>query len=174
MSASKNKVVVTSEQESEARECFAMFDSDNDGFILKKEVPMLFMSLGKNPTQKEINTLMAKHKSRRKDRVSVDEFIYLLKQGIGGSGEPGGEMMEGLKIYDDMMSSKPGTGTITEGELRHIMAKFGDQARTVYFILSGEVRVVMPPKLLMSSIGGHAEWRARARARRDGHLRARA
>ena len=56
MSASKNKVVVTSEQESEARECFAMFDSDNDGFILKKEVPMLFMSLGKNPTQKEINT----------------------------------------------------------------------------------------------------------------------
>ena len=127
MSASKNKVVVTSEQESEARECFAMFDSDNDGFILKKEVPMLFMSLGKNPTQKEINTLMAKHKSRRKDRVSVDEFIYLLKQGIGGSGEPGGEMMEGLKIYDDMMSSKPGTGSITEGELRHIMAKFGEK-----------------------------------------------
>ena len=71
MSASKNKVVVTSEQESEARECFAMFDSDNDGFILKKEVPMLFMSLGKNPTQKEINTLMAKHKSRSSSKLLI-------------------------------------------------------------------------------------------------------
>jgi len=118
---------LTSEEESEARECFAMFDTDKDGYVTRKDISMLMMSLGRNSTQKEIAALLSTVKLKRRDKVSVNEFIYLLKKGAGGGGEPGAEMMEGLKIFDDMMSGKPGTGTITENELRHIMSRFGER-----------------------------------------------
>ena len=122
-----SKKTLTSDEESEARECFAMFDSDNDGFVSKGDVSMLMMSLGRNSTQKEITSLLSTIKLKRKDKVSMSEFIYLLKKGIGGVGEQGSEMLEGLKIFDDILSAKPGTGTITERELKHIMSRFGER-----------------------------------------------
>ena len=68
------------EDENEARECFAMFDEDSDGFINKSQLPVLLMSLGSNPTQREMKEMMGTIKFKRRDKVSCNEFLYILQK----------------------------------------------------------------------------------------------
>ena len=59
---------------SEMKEAFFMFDKDKSGFICSKEMGHLLRTLGHNPTEAEVNNLIAE--------VDVDHngkvwFIYL-------------------------------------------------------------------------------------------------
>ena len=116
------------EDENEARECFAMFDEDSDGFINKSQLPVLLMSLGSNPTQREMKEMMGTIKFKRRDKVSCNEFLYILQKASGNSKKkPGDEMVQGMKVYDELMSTHPGDGNVTRSELQHIMSKFGEK-----------------------------------------------
>jgi calmodulin len=116
------------ENENEAKECFAMFDEDSDGYIKKSQLTLLLMSLGTNPTQREMKEILSNMTFKKRDKVSVSEFLYILRKTSGKSKKkPGDEMIQGLKVYDDLMSSKPGDGSITKKELQHIMTKFGEK-----------------------------------------------
>ena len=116
------------ESENEAKECFAMFDEDSDGYIKKSQLSLLLMSLGTNPTQREMKEIVGNMAFKKRDKVSVSEFLYILRKASGKSKKkPGDEMIQGLKVYDDLMSSKPGDGKITKAELQHIMTKFGEK-----------------------------------------------
>ena len=116
------------EDENEARECFAMFDDDSDGYINRTQLPVLLMSLGSNPTQREMKQMMGTMKFKKRDKVSCDEFLYILQKAAGQSKKkPGVEMVQGMKVYDDLMSTNPGDGNVTRSELQHIMSKFGEK-----------------------------------------------
>ena len=102
------------EDENEARECFAMFDEDSDGFINKSQLPVLLMSLGSNPTQrKERDDGYLKFK---RDKVSCNEFCTYYKSSGNSKKKPGDEMVQGMKVYDELMSTHPGDGNVTRSE----------------------------------------------------------
>ena len=67
------------ENENEARECFAMFDEDSDGYIKKSQLPILLMSLGSNPTQREMKQIVGDMKFKKTGKISSSEFLYILR-----------------------------------------------------------------------------------------------
>ena len=117
---------LSASQQDEIKECFAMFDRDNDGYIVLKEVGILMMSLGLSPTREELNSIMKKIAPTKKGHVSLTEFMEVVK---GGSRKvsSGDEILEGFKIYDQMMSKQRNNGKISVKELRQVMTTFGEK-----------------------------------------------
>jgi len=58
---------------SEMKEAFFLFDKDRSGYICSKELGSLLRTLGYNPTQDEVNNLMAlvdvDHNGKRQKRI---------------------------------------------------------------------------------------------------------
>ena len=126
MAGKTNDAIV--ENENEARECFAMFDEDSDGYIKKSQLPILLMSLGSNPTQREMKQIVGDMKFKKTGKISSSEFLYILRKTAGQSKKsPGDEMLQGMKVYDNLMSKNIGDGNVTKQELQHIMKKFGEK-----------------------------------------------
>ena len=83
MAGKTNDAIV--ENENEARECFAMFDEDSDGYIKKSQLPILLMSLGSNPTQREMKQIVGDMKFKKTGKISSSEFLYILRKTAGQS-----------------------------------------------------------------------------------------
>ena len=117
---------LTAGQLEEIKEGFSMFDRDSDGYISTKEIGVLMMSLGMSPTRKELEDVMKKVRPSKRGHVSLPEFMDIVKsdQRKTSSGE---EIMEGFKIYDQMMSRKRDNGKIEVKELRQVMTTFGER-----------------------------------------------
>eukprot|EP00946_MAST-07B_sp_MAST-7B-sp1_P003989 g3989.t1 len=107
-------------------ECFSMFDRDNDGYISTKEIGVLMMSLGMSPTRKELEEVMKKVRPSKRGHVSLPEFLDIVKSDKRKT-TSGEEIMEGFKIYDQMMSRKRNNGKIEVRELRQVMTTFGEK-----------------------------------------------
>mgnify|MGYP006088713593 CR=1 FL=1 len=120
---------LTASQLDETKECFAMFDRDNDGYIVLKEVGVLMMSLGLSPTREELNSIMKKVTPSKKGHVSLEEFIRIV-QSDTRKVSSGDEILEGFKIYDQMMSRQRDNGKISVKELRQVMTTFGEKLNT--------------------------------------------
>ena len=123
--ASRSKGL-TASQLDEIKECFAMFDRDSDGFIILKEVGVLMMSLGLSPTREELNLIMKSISPKKRGHVSLDEFIEIVKSDTRKV-TSGDEILEGFKIYDQMMSRQRNNGKILVKELRQVMTTFGEK-----------------------------------------------
>ena len=123
--ASRSKGL-TASQLDEIKECFAMFDRDSDGFIILKEVGVLMMSLGLSPTREELNLIMKSFSPKKRGHVSLDEFIEIVKSDTRKV-TSGDEILEGFKIYDQMMSRQRNNGKILVKELRQVMTTFGEK-----------------------------------------------
>lgn len=106
-----------------------MFDRDNDGYIALKEVGVLMMSLGLSPTREELNSIMKKVAPTKKGHVSLQEFIMIV-QSDTRKVSSGDEILEGFKIYDQMMSTQRDNGKISVKELRQVMTTFGEKLNT--------------------------------------------
>tara|TARA_B100000795_G_scaffold266938_1_gene250925 strand:- start:761 stop:1492 length:732 start_codon:yes stop_codon:yes gene_type:complete len=124
--APTRKGSLSSTQKEEIKECFAMFDRDNDGYIELKEVGVLMMSLGMSPTREELQSVMKKIRPSKKGHVSLPEFLEIAKSD-SRKVSSGDEILEGFKIYDQMMSRDRNTGKISVKELRQVMTTFGEK-----------------------------------------------
>ena len=49
---------ISPEQIEELREAFTLFDNDGDGFISIEELACVMRSLGKNPSEEELNAII--------------------------------------------------------------------------------------------------------------------
>ena len=117
---------LSKEQIEETKECFALFDEDNDGFVEVDKISILMMSLGHNPTRKELQKILLSTKTKRRGYVSLSEFMLILKGDLRKTSS-GDEILEGFKVYDSMMSRNPGNGRVSTKELRHVMTTFGER-----------------------------------------------
>ena len=103
-----------------------MFDRDSDGYIVVKEIGVLMMSLGLSPTREELQTVMKKIRPSKKGHVSLPEFLEIVKSN-SRKVSSGSEILEGFKIYDQMMSREKDNGKISVKELRQVMTTFGEK-----------------------------------------------
>ena len=60
---------------SEMREAFFMFDKDNSGFICSKEMGHLLRTMGYNPTEAEVNNLIAEVDVDHNGKVCLTFFL---------------------------------------------------------------------------------------------------
>ncbi|CAA2986496.1 probable calcium-binding protein CML29 [Olea europaea var. sylvestris] len=67
-------------------EAFRAFDSDNDGSIDAQELRGLLGSLGYNPSEEDINTMMQEANTNRDGLLSISEFLEMNTKDLGLGG----------------------------------------------------------------------------------------
>lgn len=109
------------EQISEYREAFALFDTDGSGTIDKDELRALFQSLGKHPTEEQLDAMIAKADVDGDGFISFGEFCRMMsKRDKFVTFET--ELKDAFNVFD-----KDGDGHIDAGELLQTMSELGEQ-----------------------------------------------
>ena len=74
--------VLTSEQIAELKEAFQLFDRDGDGTISTDELGIVLRSIGQNPTEKQIEDMIAEVDEDNNGYCEYDEFLLLMSKKI--------------------------------------------------------------------------------------------
>lgn len=110
-------------EQSELKECFDLFDKNGDGKISQEELYDALKSLGQNPTDQEVETLMASCDTDRDGTIDFVEFHTLMtNQLLTDHPSHEAEMKEAFKVFD-----KNGDGLISEQELNEVMLSLGEK-----------------------------------------------
>ncbi len=105
----------------EYRHAFELFDKDNDGWITATELSQVMRSLNQEPSNREIEEMIAEVDIDGNGRIDFEEFVILMnKRGKESDAEE--EIINAFRVFD-----KDGNGLIGSSELRHIMTTLGDK-----------------------------------------------
>merc|ERR1712048_44483 len=109
----------TDEQIEEVKEAFAIFDKNGDGTITTKDLITVMRSLGKNPTEDEIDDMIREVDT---DGNGVIDFIEFLEMMAKMSTDVDETIKEAFYIFDT-----DGSGAISSDEFRKVMMTLGAQ-----------------------------------------------
>jgi calcium-binding protein CML len=101
------------------KEAFTLFDTDRDGRIAQSELGILMRSLGGNPTQAQLKSIIAKENLT----VPFDfpRFLDLMAKHM--KAEPfDRQLRDAFKVLD-----KDSMGYVSISELRHILTSIGEK-----------------------------------------------
>jgi calmodulin len=114
------KVELSPEQIAEFREAFNIFDRDGDGRITVKELGTSMRALGQNPSEEELEAMIAEVDVNGSRTIEFSEFLDMMgKQLLEKSIEE--EVRDAFAAFD-----KDKDGRITAAELTHIMKNIGE------------------------------------------------
>eukprot|EP01088_Endostelium_zonatum_P003716 TRINITY_DN148_c0_g1_i3.p1 TRINITY_DN148_c0_g1~~TRINITY_DN148_c0_g1_i3.p1 ORF type:complete len:149 (-),score=54.80 TRINITY_DN148_c0_g1_i3:53-499(-) len=106
----------------EWKEAFALCDSKGDGKISGKELGKVMRSLGKNPTEKELQDFTKEVESKHGGSVDFTTFLSFMTREM----ESGGE--DELRAAFSVLDASFGTGGTLSGRyLKHIMQTQGEK-----------------------------------------------
>ncbi|KAL3846703.1 hypothetical protein ACJMK2_017671 [Sinanodonta woodiana] len=112
---------LTQEQLDEFKEAFNMYDKDGDGTITTKELGTVMRSMGQNPTEAELISMIADVDVDGNGRIDFNEFVTMMVANMKDlNGEEG--LREAFRMFD-----KDRNGFISSAELRHVMTTMGDK-----------------------------------------------
>jgi len=106
---------------SEMKEAFRYFDKSGSGFLSAKEMPALLRALGWNPTETEVNTIMAEVDVDHNGKMDLSEFILMMHKQVGST-----DTMEEMRIAFRAFDTD-GDGKISKEEFRVCMLNFGER-----------------------------------------------
>ncbi|KAL7979852.1 hypothetical protein Chor_008190 [Crotalus horridus] len=110
-----------SEQEiRELRDAFALFDQDGDGMITSKEVVTIMRSLGKNPTEAEVRSIIGEIEAH-KGKADFPRLLSMMARRTGNS-DTEEEIQAAFRVFD-----RNGDGYINTAELRHVLTIVGEK-----------------------------------------------
>ncbi|XP_010533755.1 PREDICTED: probable calcium-binding protein CML13 [Tarenaya hassleriana] len=113
------KYNLTDGQVSSMKEAFTLFDSDGDGKIAPSELGILMRSLGGNPTQAQLKSVIASE--NLSSPFDFDRFLDLMAKHL--KMEPfDRQLRDAFKVLD-----KEGTGFVAVADLRHILTSIGEK-----------------------------------------------
>jgi calmodulin len=105
----------------ECREVFDLFDKDKDGSITTKELGDVMRALGANPTNAELQEMIAEVDKDNSGKIEFNEFLDLFARKMKDP-DTEEDLIEAFKIFD-----KDGSGSISASELRHVMTTLGEK-----------------------------------------------
>ena len=112
---------LTSEQMSEFKETFLLFDKDGDGSISAKELGIVMRSLGQNPTEADIQRMINEADMDMNDVIDFEEFVLLMERQVT-SADRKNEIRQAFSLFD-----KNGNGFITASEIKRVMTNLGEK-----------------------------------------------
>ncbi|CAD7922308.1 unnamed protein product [Amoebophrya sp. A25] len=110
----------TSDQIEEFKEAFALFDKDNSGTITADELGVIMKSLGKNPTDDELDAMIAEVDEDGSGEIEFPEFLALMSKKLQAA-DSIEEMREAFLVFD-----RDKSGSVTAAELKHVMNNLGE------------------------------------------------
>merc|ERR1712183_226160 len=111
---------LTDEQKAEIKEAFNFFDKDKDGSIDVKELNNVMKSLGKNPTDSELQSLMKGVDTDGDGMINYEEFQNMMAKSMRNT-----NLKETFKVFD-----KDGDGFISKVEIKQTMIQLHGQVLT--------------------------------------------
>ena len=105
----------------EFRDAFELFDKDKDGIITAKELGNVMKSLNHDPTEYELNEMIAEVDIDGNGQIDFEEFVCLMNKRSKET-DTEEEVINAFKVFD-----KDGQGLISSNELYHIMTTLGDK-----------------------------------------------
>lgn len=105
----------------EYRDAFEMFDKDKDGTITARELSNVLRSLNQDPTEQELQEIIAELDYDGNGKIDFDEFVTLMNRKSKET-DTEEEVINAFRVFD-----KDGQGLISSSELRHIMTTLGDK-----------------------------------------------
>lgn len=116
---------LSDDQVSSMKEAFTLFDTDGDGKIAPSELGILMRSLGGNPTQAQLKTIIAEEKLS--SPFDFNRFIDLMSKHL--KPEPfDRQLRDAFKVID-----KDGTGYVVVSDLKHILTSIGEKLEPAEF-----------------------------------------
>ncbi|CAO1613994.1 unnamed protein product [Sympodiomycopsis kandeliae] len=106
--------------DAEYKEAFALFDKKGTGQIPRESLGDLLRALGQNPTQAEVQDLVAGLGGKDVDFQSFLDILHR-PNGFKPAGTPE-EFIRGFQVFD-----KEGNGFIGVGELRYVLTSLGEK-----------------------------------------------
>lgn len=111
---------LTAQQISELKEAFQLFDRDGDGTISTDELGIVLRSIGQNPTDAQIEAMIAEVDDDKNGYCEYDEFLLLMSKKMNDS-QMDEEMMEAFKTFDDK-----GKGYISYNDLKRVLKSYNE------------------------------------------------
>jgi len=99
----------------EFKEAFNLFDRDLNGHIDKAELKHVMEKLGQNPTEQEVDQLLAEVDSNSNGKIEVEEFLALMSTKMKQKDDEE-EIKEAFKVFD-----RDGNGVVDAKELKIVM-----------------------------------------------------
>ncbi|CAI9092081.1 OLC1v1027229C1 [Oldenlandia corymbosa var. corymbosa] len=116
---------LSDDQISSMKEAFTLFDTDGDGKIAPSELGILMRSLGGNPTQAQLKSIVADEKLSAP--FDFNRFVELMSKYL--KPEPfDRQLRDAFKVLD-----KDGTGSVDVKDLRHILTSIGEKLEPAEF-----------------------------------------
>ncbi|XP_042323750.1 calmodulin-like protein 3 [Sceloporus undulatus] len=112
---------LTKQQLAEYKEAFSLFDRNGEGAIDTSEVGTVLRSLGLNPTEAELQDIIAELDANGSGRVNYPDFLSLVATRKKDF-ETEEEIREAFQVFD-----KNGNGYVGVAELRHVMTNLGEK-----------------------------------------------
>lgn len=109
----------------EVQKVFNRFDANRDGMISSDELAGVLRALGSDPSDQEVDQMMAEIDSDKDGRVSLQEFAAFCNGDSGSqfSAEDGErDLREAFEHYD-----QDGNGQISSTELHQILSRLGER-----------------------------------------------
>ena len=101
------------------KEAFSLLDKDRDGTVTIKELGKIMKSLGKAPTESELEEMMRQGDADGNGSVDFPEFLNLMAKKMRNTDEE--EFREAFRAFD-----KDNNGFISAPELRRVLWALGE------------------------------------------------
>lgn len=116
---------LTDREMDELRDNFGLYDSVGDGKVESSSVGQVLRSVGLNPTQAEVNKVLNEIDPKGNKRISFEEFVPVMMSFRSRKHKYGQDVfIDSLRVFDTDNS-----GTISSGELRHVLTGLGEKLR---------------------------------------------
>merc|ERR1711879_161241 len=112
---------LTTEQISELRETFVLFDKDGDGAITTAELGTVMKSLGQTPTDMEVKEMVDEVDVDKNGTIEFPEFLMLMGRRMIETDEME-DVIKAFRVFD-----KNETGFIHSSELRYVLKTLGEE-----------------------------------------------
>ena len=94
---------LTEEQRNQFTEAFALFDKDGDGTISTRELGLVMKSLGQNPTNAELESMINEVDIDGNGEIDFDEFLNMMSVKMGET-DVIEEIKEAFMVFDPTAS----------------------------------------------------------------------
>nr|XP_016442344.1 PREDICTED: probable calcium-binding protein CML13 [Nicotiana tabacum]XP_016442345.1 PREDICTED: probable calcium-binding protein CML13 [Nicotiana tabacum]XP_016442346.1 PREDICTED: probable calcium-binding protein CML13 [Nicotiana tabacum] len=116
---------LSNDQISSMREAFTLFDTSDDGKIAPSELGILMRSLGGNPTQAQLKSIIAEEKLT--SSFDFNRILDLMSKHL--KPEPfDRQLRDAFKVLD-----KDDTGFVVVSDLKHILTSIGEKLEPAEF-----------------------------------------